>query len=143
MRARVKNFVDACQFCKKMSRLSPTLRVQPFTFATYRFAERFDIDTVGLLPKDDLGYEYVLVVRLHPMRDASVLEGARAMIDNIGTLACLRVIHLDQGVQFVGELFDLMAAFGFGTLISITRANSKEESAMSRLTKKLTDTCAR
>jgi hypothetical protein len=60
MRARVKQFVDACPFCQKMSRLSPALRVQPFTVATYRFAERFDIDTVGPLPKDDF---YALRVR--------------------------------------------------------------------------------
>jgi hypothetical protein len=58
MRARVKQFVDACPFCQKMSRLSPALRVQPFTVPTNRFAECFDIETVGPLPKDD----FVLVV---------------------------------------------------------------------------------
>jgi hypothetical protein len=98
MRARVKQFVDACLFCQKMSRLSTSLPVQLFTVATYRFAERFDIEIVGPLSKDDFGYEYVLVVidaftrfvRLHPMRNASALAAARAMIDTIGTLACPR-----------------------------------------------------
>jgi hypothetical protein len=64
------------------------------------------------------------------MRDASALEAARAMIDTIETLACPRVIHSDQGAQFIGELFDYMSAFGFGTLRSIAAANLKEKSAI-------------
>jgi hypothetical protein len=52
------------------------------------------------------------------------------MIDTIGTLACPRVIQSDQESQFVGQLFDHMAAFGFGALRSIATANSKEESAI-------------
>jgi hypothetical protein len=69
------------------------------------------------------------------MRDASAPEAARAMIDTIGTLACPRVIQLDQGAQFVGELFDHMTAFGC-TLQSIATANSKEESAIVERTNK-------
>jgi hypothetical protein len=64
------------------------------------------------------------------MRNASALEAARAMIDTIGTLTCPRVIHSDQGAQFVGELFNHMAAVGFSALRSIVTANSKEEIAI-------------
>jgi transposase InsO family protein len=135
MCASIKQFVDPCPFCRKMSPRSHALRVQPFTVATYHFAECFDIETVGPLPKDDFRYEYVLVVidaftrflRLHPMRGTSALEAARSTIATISTLACPRIIHSDHGAHFFGELFDHKSA------------NSKTESAI----KKLIDTCAR
>jgi hypothetical protein len=51
MRALVKQFIEFCLCCHKMSRISPVIQATSFTMATYRFGERFDIDTVGPLPK--------------------------------------------------------------------------------------------
>jgi hypothetical protein len=63
-------------------------------------------------------------------RLSPALRVSRVMIDIIGTLASPRVIHSDQGAQFIGEPFDHMSAFKFSTLRSIATANSKEESAI-------------
>jgi hypothetical protein len=52
----------------------------------YRFGERFDIDTIGPLSKDDYENEYVVVivvafsrfVKLKPVKSTSGLDAARA-----------------------------------------------------------------
>jgi hypothetical protein len=75
----------------------------PFTMATYRFGERFDIDTIGPLPKDDYENEYVVVVRcvlkIRQVDTSEVnvgLDAARALIDFVGTFVCPCIIHLDR-----------------------------------------------
>jgi hypothetical protein len=62
MTALVKQFIELCPCCQKMSRIAPAIQATPFTMATYRFGERIDIDTIGPLPKDDYGNEHVVVI---------------------------------------------------------------------------------
>jgi hypothetical protein len=62
MQALVKQFIEFCPCCQKISKLLPTIQATPFTMATYRFGERFDIDTIGALPKVDNENEYVVVI---------------------------------------------------------------------------------
>jgi hypothetical protein len=97
MRALVKQFIElAC--CQKIIRVAPAIQVTPFTMTTYQFGERFDIDTIGALPKDDYENEYVVVivnpfsrfVKLTPVKSTSGLDAARALIDFISTFACPR-----------------------------------------------------
>jgi hypothetical protein len=80
----VKQFIEFYQRSQKMKRIQAT----PFTMATYRFGERFDIDTIGPLPKNDHENEYVVVivdvfsrfVKLTPVKSTSGLDAARALI---------------------------------------------------------------
>jgi hypothetical protein len=62
MRALVKQFIEFCPCCQKISRIAPAIQETPFTMATYRFGERIDNDTIGPLPKDDYGNEHVVVI---------------------------------------------------------------------------------
>jgi hypothetical protein len=72
-----------------MSRISPAIQATPFTMATYRFGERFDIDSIGPLPKDDYENELVVdivdansrFVKLTPVKSMSGSNAARALID--------------------------------------------------------------
>jgi hypothetical protein len=128
-----------------MSRLSPVLRVQPFTVATYRFAEQFDIDTVGPLPKDDFGYEYVLVViddftrfvRLHPMR-TYVGAKSRSRYDRYHRNARLFACHTLGARSTAQSCWDSVRCDR-----SRQPIRKKRVQLSSGLIKKLTDTCAR
>jgi hypothetical protein len=62
MRALFKQFIEFFPCCQKMSRSLPAMQATPFTMATCRFSERFDIDTIGPLPKDDYENECVVVI---------------------------------------------------------------------------------
>jgi hypothetical protein len=62
MRALVKQFIEFCPCCQKMSRIAPAIQATPFTMATYRFGKRVDIVTIGPLPKNDYDNEYVVVL---------------------------------------------------------------------------------
>jgi hypothetical protein len=116
-----------------MSRIAPAIQTTPFTMATYRFGERVDIDTIGLLPKDDYDSEYVVVivdafsrfVKLTPVKSTSELDAARALIDFVGTFACPRIIQSDRGTQFLNDMITSLITFQ-----RVTTAASKEENAI-------------
>jgi hypothetical protein len=138
MRALVKQFIEFCPCCQKMSRIAPAIQATPFTMATYRFGERIDIDTIGPLPKDDYGNEHVVVivdafsrfVRLTPVKSTSGLDAARALIDFVGTFACPRIIQSDRGTQFLNDMITSLVMEGFEAFQRVTTAASKEEKAI-------------
>jgi hypothetical protein len=117
-----------------MSRIAPAIQATPFTITTYRFDERFDIDTIGPLPKDDCENEYVVVMKrfdkLTPVKSTSGLDAARALIDFVGTFACMRIIHSDQGTQFLNDMVTSLVTEGFSAFQRVTTASSKEENAI-------------
>jgi hypothetical protein len=53
MRALGKQFIEFCPCCQKMSSSLPTVQATPFKMVTFWFGERFDIDNIGPLAKDD------------------------------------------------------------------------------------------
>ena len=63
MREHVRRFVKQCPCCQKMSYIRPLIHSRPFTNATYAPFDCVAVDTVGPLPTDDYGNEYVIVVR--------------------------------------------------------------------------------
>jgi hypothetical protein len=54
MRALVKQFIEFCPCCQKISRIAPAIQATPFTMATYRFGERIINTTthssIGIAP---------------------------------------------------------------------------------------------
>jgi hypothetical protein len=137
MRALVKQFIEFCPCCQKMSRIAPAIQATPFTMATYRFGERVDIDTIRPLPKYDYDNEYVVVivdafsrfVKLTPVKSTSRLNAARALIDFVGTFACPRIIHSDRA-QFLNDMITSLVTEGFAAFQRVTTAASKADNAI-------------
>jgi hypothetical protein len=108
------------------------------SMATYWFGERYDIDTIGSLPKDDYKNEYVIVivyafsrfVKLTPVNSTLRLDAARALIDFVGTFACPRIIHSDRGKQFLNDMITSHITEDFSAFRRVTTAASKEENAI-------------
>jgi hypothetical protein len=104
MRALVKQFIGFYPCCQKMSRIAPAIQATHFTIRTihnYPCGERFDIDTIGQLPKYDYENEYAVVivdafsrfVKLTAVKSTSGLNAARVLIDFVSTFAYPRIIH--------------------------------------------------
>jgi hypothetical protein len=133
MRALVKHFIEFCPCCQKMSRIAPAIQATSFMMATYRFGERVDIDTIGPLPKDDYGNEYVVVivdafsrfVKLTPVKSTSGLDAAKAPIEFVGTFACPRINQSARGTQFLNDMITSLVTEGFAAFQRVTTAASK------------------
>jgi hypothetical protein len=117
MQALVKQFIEFCPCCQKISRIWPAIQATPFTMATYRFGERFDIDTIGVLPKDDYENEYAVVIvdafsrfvkLLTPVKSTSGFDPAQAFIFFCGIFACPLIIHSDRRTQFLNDKYDMI-----------------------------------
>jgi hypothetical protein len=63
MREHVRRFIRYCPCCQKMSQIKVPILTHPFVTSTYTPFERINVDTVGPLPKDDYGNEFVVVIR--------------------------------------------------------------------------------
>jgi hypothetical protein len=135
MRALVKQFIEFCPCCQKISGIAPAIQATPFTMATYRFGERFDINTIGPLPKDDYENEYVVVivdafsrfVKLTPLKSTSGMDAARALIDFVSTFACPRIIHSDRGMQFLNDMITSLVTESFAAFQRVTTAALMED----------------
>ena len=112
MREHVRRFVKQCPCCLKMSYIRPLIHSRHFTNATYIPFDCVAVDTVGPLPTDSYGTEYVTEVRetflrvvdLYDVKDLTGIHAARALLYFTSTYGCPSQIQSDGGSQFVNEL---------------------------------------
>jgi hypothetical protein len=83
-------------------RISPAIWATPFKMATSWFGERFDIDTIGPLPKDDYENEYVVVI-----------VDAFAGLVKLTSVKSTRIIHWDRATQFLNDMVTSLITEGF------------------------------
>ncbi len=137
MRTHVQNFIRKCEFCQANSEKKVTVKVKPFTRASYHPMEVLNIDTIGPLPKDDSGNEYILViidcfsrwVELFGIPDTSAVGAAHALLQHCGRFGVPALIRSDRGSQFVNGLIEQLS----GLLVTdqdLTTAYSKELNAI-------------
>ena len=108
MREHVKRFVKQCPCCQKMNYLQTPIHTHPFTTASYKPMERWEIDTIGPLPVDEDGNMFILViiccftrwVSLYPIKDSTAKTCVDAMMQHIGTFGTPSQILTDNGTQF-------------------------------------------
>ena len=137
MRTHVQNFIRKCEFCQANSEKKVTVKVQPFTRASYHPMEVLNIDTIGPLPKDDFGNEYILViidcfsrwVELFAIPDTSALGAAQALLQHCGRFGVPALIRSDRGSQFVNGLIEQLSVL-LVTDQDLTTAYSKELNAI-------------
>jgi transposase InsO family protein len=137
MREDVKQFIDECPYCQKITQIKTPIITRRYTNHTYKPMQCINVDTIGPLPVDTRGSEYILViidcftrfVTLHAIPDTTAEYAVNAMLQHIGTFGCPRLIKTDNGSQFVNEMVtDLITLLG--TKHARTIAYSKEENGI-------------
>ena len=137
MRQHVKDFIEHCPLCQKLKDIKSVIVSTPFTTATYSPMSRINMDTIGPLPKDEEGNEYILVmidcfsrfVELYSIPSTEARPCARCLIDFFGRYGAPQYILSDRGSQFVnGTIDEMLTIMGSHKLLSL--AYSKQENAI-------------
>ena len=118
MREDIDAFIKACPTCQKVrlgqgsmaAALSTTEARQPFEVAA--------IDTMGPLPMDGYGNQYLIAiidcftrfVELRATRGVTAMDAAGALLDVFGRYGVPRMVRSDQGTQFTSRVVDNMLA---------------------------------
>ena len=64
MREHIRLFIKACPCCQKMSNLRVPIHTTPFTTSSYAPMQVINIDSIGPLPTDSEGNQYILSIVL-------------------------------------------------------------------------------
>lgn len=137
MRRDVTLFIKNCPFCQKMRELKPLIHARHFTTATYNPFDRVNIDTVGPLPEDERGNQYILVfvdcfsrfVEVFPVKSTEAVHCADALISFVGRYGFPSMILTDRGPEFMNELIEAVTRT-VGTRHIPTMQYSKEENSL-------------
>jgi len=112
MRRDIRQFIDECPCCQKMSQIKPAIHAHPFTLATYQPMQRISMDSIGPLSPDAFGHTYITViidhftrwVELYATQSTTAEELAPKLIDYFGRYGFADEISTDGGTQFCNEL---------------------------------------
>jgi transposase InsO family protein len=137
MREHIRLFIKACPCCQKMSNLRIPIHTTPFTTSSYAPMMVVNIDSIGPLPKDSAGNQYVLTIidtftrytELYAIKDVGAEASVQPLLDHIGRYGCPVSIQSDNGPQFVNDLIGSLLRL-VGTSHALTLAYSKEENAI-------------
>jgi hypothetical protein len=92
MRKHVRQLIRICNFCQANSQKKLTAKVLPYTSASYHPMKVINVDTIGPLPKDEYGNEYLLAiidcftrwVELYSTPDTSAMSAAVPLLQHCG-----------------------------------------------------------
>jgi transposase InsO family protein len=137
LREHVRKFIRQCPCCQLMSHVKIPIKTHPFTRATYLPMECLNIDTIGPVPKDQFGNEYILViidcftrfVELYPVPDTTALSAARAILSHAGRYGIAGKYLTDNGPQYANELLSELRKL-LRTEHEFTIPYSKEENSI-------------
>ena len=111
MRIHVRQFIQLCATCQKMSNNKFTIFTKPFSVATYSPMVRLNIDFIGPInTDDDSGYILVIIdtfskwVELYPCGNATAKAAAECPVQHFGRYGAPSQILSDIGSHFVNEL---------------------------------------
>ena len=137
MRQAVRQFIKECPSCQLMSFIKIAVHTHPFTAGVYGPWERVNIDTIGPLPEDELGYKFIIVIidcfsrflELHPAKDATAAAAAEALYQTFGRFGSPQEILSDNGSQYVNEVITHFTEH-IGVDHMLTMAYSHEENTI-------------
>ena len=123
--------------CQKMRVIKPQVHIRPFTLSTRRPMDEIHIDTIGPLPPDSEGYQYIMVVLdscsrlvgLYPTKTVEMKDAVAVLLKHIARFGTPSRIQSDKGSQFVNQMITELSAIT-GIDHTHTTAYSKEENGM-------------
>jgi cleavage and polyadenylation specificity factor subunit 1 len=133
----VREYIDHCPTCQRNARVNVSYNLTAFTRSSYKPMDIINIDTIGPLPKDKDGFEYILVlidcftrwIELYPIRDVSALTCAKALFEFSGRYGIPVKLRSDRGTQFVNEIIQEFTSL-LGIDHEVTMAYSKQENGI-------------
>jgi transposase InsO family protein len=137
LKTYVREFIDKCPVCQKLSTLKVPIQAHTFTTATYEPHQRLNMDTIGPLPTADNGDCYILVVidtftrwiELFPIKSTTAAETAQKLIQHFGRFGQAQELQSDNGTQFVNEIIRELCLI-MGSEQKRTLAYSSEENGI-------------
>ena len=137
MRKHVRWFIKECPMCQLMSQIKVPIQIVRYTLASYRVMERINVDTIGPLPPDEKGNQYILVIidcfsrwiQLYSTKSVTAAEAAIHLLTWVSNYSAPCEIKSDGGSQFVNELIDNLLLL-IGTEHQLTIAYSHEENGI-------------
>jgi hypothetical protein len=120
-----------------MSYLKVPIQTANFTLASYQIMEKINVDTIGPLPVDAHGNQYILVIidcfsrwiQLYPIKTTQAVEAANALLQWISNFSAPCYILSDNGSQFVNQIIDELVTL-VGSEHQLTLAYSHEENGI-------------
>jgi hypothetical protein len=108
----VREFVQKCAACQKLSQIKPLVRTHPFTTSTRTPMDMISLDTIGPFPADQFDNRYIIVmidcfskfVEVSAVKDTTAKTAASALVEYTGRYGTPSRILTDNGTQFVNEL---------------------------------------
>jgi len=139
MRTDIMLFIKQCPCCQKMSRIKIPIHTAPFTTASYGLMKKLSMNCIGRLKETEDGYTHILAiidnfsryVGLYPIKGASALHVAEALLTHIGTFGCPEIIQMGNGTEFINNetISEVIKLLGTSQ-VAILAPHSKEENAM-------------
>jgi hypothetical protein len=95
------------------------IHTHPFVVGVYQPMKRVAVDTIGPLPIDESGYQYIIVLIccfsrytvLFPAVDAKAVSAARALLWWMAYFGTMNQILSDMGTQYVNQILDELVKF--------------------------------
>ena len=145
MRSLVRQFVQTCANCQKMSMLRTPIHTHPFTLASYRPMQRISMDTIGPLEVDGVKNCYILVimccftrwVELYAMCGTTAEETADCLMDFFGRYGFADEILTDGGSQFINATVQQVFALSGGVAVKSTAYSKEEQGIVERMNKEV------
>ena len=136
-RKHIKEFIDKCPICQKLSERAIKVNAEPFTTAVHEPMHTLNMDSIGPVPTDKYGNIHILViiccftrfVELYAIPDVTGAVAARCLVQHIGRYGTPVRIRSDRGPQFVNETVQEVMKI-IGTDHALTLAYSKEENGL-------------
>ena len=135
-REHVRMFIKKCPCCQKMSMLKIPIHTHPFVVGVYNIMGRVAIDTIGPLPKDESGNQYIITMvdcfsrycLLSAQPDATAKSASKAILTWISLFGVMQQLLSDMGSQYVNhiieEIIKHLGVQKLGTLPGIHEENS-------------------
>jgi hypothetical protein len=114
MREHIDTFIKQCPICQKCTDIKANINSYPYTVSTHGIMMRLDIDTIGPLPPDSKGNEYILTVidsfsryvELYALPNTTAMATVPPLIEHIGRYGLPQAIQSDNGTQFANEIIE-------------------------------------
>jgi len=145
MRKHVRQFIKACPCCQKMSYIKVPILTKGFVTSKLTPMQQLAIDTIGPLPVDTQGNQFIIViidsftrfVELYPTKTADALSAATALLDHAGRYGFAEQILSDNGSQFVADIVkELLSLLGTDEIHSLPYSH-EENSLVERANKEV------
>lgn len=128
MRADVEGFIKSCPVCQKVRLGQGSMAAALATTTVTAPFEVLAIDTVGPLPADAYGNEFIVViidcfsrfVELKATKTAKALDAAAALLEVFGRYGAPKMLRSDRGSQFTAAVIgNLLNLAGVGRHLTI------------------------